>query len=161
MFIIGGFLDNSESIKRIITKKTKNSTEWKILEDFCRENDYLDEFFEYKFSSYIKKPNKSSYIKTSSFFENLGVTIFNSVHTAENKSSDIFIDPSSFQDLTDKSKELESIYLKKYKKEVPSILIHNGIDISLKERVRLIDFCIKSNYIIEVINGSINLNKLY
>ena len=51
--------------------------------------------------------------------------------------------------------------LKKYKKEVPSILIHNGIDISLKERVRLIDFCIKSNYIIEVINGSINLNKLY
>ncbi|MDY0277839.1 MAG: hypothetical protein RBQ97_07120 [Acholeplasma sp.] len=153
-------MDNSESIKRIITKKNKNSTEWKILEDFCRDNDYLDEFFEYKFNLFVKKTNKSSYIKTSSFFENLGVTIFNSVHTAENKSSDIFIDPSSFQDLNDKSKELELIYLKKYKKEIPKILTHNGIDISLKERVRLIDFCIRKNLYIMIENGSISLKEL-
>jgi hypothetical protein len=138
---------NREEFTTLLKKKKKNSHDWEKLEDFCCKNGFSDELFEYKYSIFKKKRNNYNKIKTSSFFDNLGVSVFGSVHTADNKTiggiPEIII--YTEKELDTLLVNLSSEYYKKFHSEVPDKIIFNDKLMSLKEIIILLKYCLKNN----------------
>ncbi len=70
-------MNDSVYYKRLILKSNKSPKEWELLKEFCQKNNQIS-LFEELYDFQVNKKKDSC--KTSSFWENLGVSVFQTVN---------------------------------------------------------------------------------